>query len=101
MKQSRHIRSISFLFLAIFLATKLIGLHALTHTDDKGYLDHCEICHNIASNSHAPGIINDSMEPLIENNTVVLQKEFGIAYNFQVSGTLSTSHLFSRPPPIV
>lgn len=101
MEQSRHIRSISFLFLAIFLATKLIGLHALTHTDDKGYLDHCEICHNIASNDHAPGIINDPMEPLIENDSVILQKGIVIEYNFQVSGMLSTSYLFSRPPPIV
>ncbi|MCK0160883.1 hypothetical protein [Allomuricauda sp. F6463D] len=101
MKQIRHKRSLSCLFLVFFLATKLIGLHSLTHTDDNDYRDHCEICHNIASESHTPGITNDSIEPIIENNTIALQKEFGAEYNFQASGTLSVSHLFCRPPPVV
>lgn len=102
MKQNRLLNSVTYAFLVLFLATKLVGLHALTHHDDKeDYMDHCAICHNIASDTHAPGILNDSLEPLAKNIEFVLQKEIGSEYNFQVSSSIATSLLFSRPPPAV
>ncbi|MBW8199672.1 hypothetical protein [Flagellimonas abyssi] len=102
MKNSRFLNSITFAFLALFLATKLVGLHVLTHHDDtEGYLDHCAICHNIASDTHTPGILTDSHEPISEQIEIAVQQNIDSKYDFQVSGTLTTSQLFSRPPPTI
>ena len=101
MKQNRYRNNISYILLALFLATKLVGLHVITHSHDKDYLDHCAICHNIASDTHAPGILTDSTEPISEQIEIAVQKKVDSKYDFQVSGTLATSQLFSRPPPTI
>ena len=101
MKENRLKSSISFLFLAFFLATKLLGLHALTHNDDKDYQDHCEICHNIAADSHNPAVVLDYQEVIPQEVEFVLQKEIGTDYDFQVSYNSVPSLLFSRPPPSI
>jgi hypothetical protein len=99
MKKNRLSNSIAYGLFVLFLATKLVGLHALTHHNDTDdYLDHCEICLNIAHDSQSPGIVNDIVEPTIEN-TVVYYPKVNNSYFFEVSGTLTISHLFSRPPP--
>ncbi|MBR9853203.1 MAG: hypothetical protein GYB37_01305 [Algicola sp.] len=101
MKKNRLSNGIAYGLFVLFLATKLIGLHALTHHHDTGdYLDHCEICLNIAHDSQTPGIVNDTIEPTIEN-PVVFYPKVASTYYFQASGTLTKSHLFSRPPPSV
>lgn len=102
MKQSRFLNSLSYALLALFLATKLVGLHVLTHHDDtEGYMDHCAICHNIASDTHAPGILNDFSESISEQIEIAFQKEINPEYNFELTGTLAISQLFSRPPPTI
>ncbi|WP_421823824.1 hypothetical protein [Flagellimonas oceanensis] len=102
MKQSRLFNSLTYALLALFLATKLVGLHVISHHDDSdGYIDHCAICHNIASDSHAPGILSDTNESVSEPIEIAFQKEIESDYFFQVSGTLATSQLFSRPPPAI
>jgi hypothetical protein len=102
MKQSRLLNSFSYALLALFLATKLVGLHVISHHDDSdGYMDHCAICHNIASDTHALGILNDATASISEEIDIAVQQEIDSEYNFQVTGTLATSQLFSRPPPSV
>ncbi|ASV30748.1 hypothetical protein [Maribacter cobaltidurans] len=100
MKSNRLKNSISFIFLALFMATKLIGLHVLTH-DDPDCLDSCAICHNIAADSHTPAVLEDSGEPLSPAIEFVPQNEVAIGYDFQVSTTTCPSLLFSRPPPSI
>ncbi|MDF0717604.1 hypothetical protein PY092_15680 [Muricauda sp. 334s03] len=100
MKQSHFLNSLTYAFLALFLATKLIGLHVLTHHDDsESYLDDCAICHNIASDTHAPGILSDDFEAISERIEIAFQKEIDSEYSFVALGMLNTSFLFSRPPP--
>ena len=101
MKSNRLKNSISFIFLALFLATKLIGLHVLTHDDDTDYVDHCAICHNIAADSHMPALLDDPGEPLSPAIEFVPQNEVATGYDFQVSTTICPSLLFSRPPPSI
>lgn len=102
MKQNRLFNSLTYALLALFLATKLVGLHVLSHHDDsEGYMDHCAICHNIASDTHTPGILSDTNESISEPIEIAVHEEIDSDYFFQVSGTLATSQLFSRPPPAI
>ena len=99
MKANRLKNSISFIFLALFLATKLIGLHVLTHEDDKDYLGHCAICHNIVTDTHTPAVLHEPAELLSTNVEFALQDEIEAGYDFQISCSTCPSLLFSRPPP--
>ena len=101
MKSNRLKNSISFIFLALFLATKLIGLHVLTHQDDKDYVHHCAICHNIAADCHTPAVLDDSGEPFSPTIEFVLQNQITTGYDFEVSTNTCPSLLFSRPPPTI
>lgn len=99
MKANRLKNSISFMFLALFLATKLIGLHVLTHDDDTDYVDHCAICHNIATDNHTLALLNDPGESLSQNVDFVVHHKVEAGYDFQISCNTDPSLLFSRPPP--
>ena len=100
MKNSRLINSITYALLALFLATKLMGVHVLSHDDhQEDYLDHCAVCHNIASDIHVPIVLDNVIEPVSEHVEFVAKNDIASVYHFQVSGTLGTSFLFSRPPP--
>lgn len=101
MKQNRYRNNISYILLALFLATKLVGLHVITHSHDKDYLDHCAICHNIASDSHAPVVFVGTDEFILHEVEFVPQKEVSNAYDFQISSNPIPSLLFSRPPPSI
>ena len=101
MKSNRLKNSISFIFLALFLATKLIGLHVLTHDDDSDYVDHCAICHNIAVDIHTPAVLDDTGELLSPTIEFVPQNEVVTGYDFQVSASTWPSLHFSRPPPSI
>ena len=57
MKANRLKNSISFIFLALFLATKLIGLHVLTHDDDTDYAVSFE------SGGSAAELLGDFVDP--------------------------------------
>src|SRR5690554_3894314 len=90
---------ISFFFVALFLATKLLGLHGIAHGDDQRHLDHCAICHNIAADSHAPALLHEATDPLPPRLDFFLQNTVEAGYDYRISCTPCPSLLFSRPPP--
>jgi len=67
-----------------------------TTTIRKGF-----ICHNIASDIHALGILNDFSDPISGQIEIAVQKGIDSEYNFELTGTLAISQLFSRPPPTI
>lgn len=100
MLSNRLKNSISFLILALFLATKLIGLHMLTH-DDSGNEDRCVVCYNIAAESHTPAVPDDPEKLLFTTIEIVSQNEVVTGYDFQVSTNTCPRFFFSRPPPSI
>ncbi|RPD99958.1 hypothetical protein EGM88_01455 [Aureibaculum marinum] len=99
MKTSPFKNSITYLFLVLFLSMKLIGLHTLSHSDDKDHSLDCTICDHIISHNLTPVITTDIDDYEIENVEFVVQKEINNNYCFIASSSIESDQLFSRPPP--
>lgn len=101
MKTSRIKKSITFLFLTLFLSMKMVGLHELSHTNDKDYALHCAICDHAITNNLTPIITSDLQDFEIENIEVAVCKKIATTYQFLASNTIASNQLFSRPPPFL
>lgn len=90
--------SITYLFIILFLSIKMIGLHALTHEDDKNDT-HCEICDHAVINDSTPLATLSPQEFLIENTELIIGKPSIKRYRFINSYAIANDQLFCRPPP--
>ncbi len=93
--------SITFIFLALFLSAKMVGLHALTHADDKDHAIHCTICDHAIAHELTPVIASDFQEVKIVNPHFFVENDIINHYDFYNCGTITTDQLFSRPPPFL
>ena len=98
---SRNMRMILLTFAGLFLATKLLGLHVLTHQNDQSGADQCEICHIITADLQHAALSADANTSFQPTNTLILQKEISTVYAYQRISDTCSSVLFSRPPPFV
>jgi hypothetical protein len=98
---SRNMRMVLLTFAGLFLATKLLGLHVLTHQNDQSAADQCEICHIITADLQHAALSADTNTSFQPTNTLILQKEISTVYAYQRISDTCSSVLFSRPPPFV
>jgi len=78
----------------------MIGLHMLSHTDDKDHALHCSACaHTIAYNL-MPVFSTDSPCFKIENTEQIVQKTITKNYRFSFSNPMAIDRQLSRPPPV-
>ena len=99
MKTSQIKNNITYLFLVLFLSMKLVGLHALSHMNDKDHALSCTICDHIISHNLTPVISQDIEDYSIATIDFFVQKEIDNKYHFIASNTIESDQLFSRPPP--
>jgi len=99
MKVFRLKNSIIYVFLFLFLAVKIVGIHGLFHTEDKDHALKCIICDHAITHNLTP-TINSSLEFFyIENPEFPCQNEAINNYAFITSRTIAPGQLVSRPPP--
>lgn len=95
-----HIKqSLSLVFLALFLTTKMAGLHALTH-DDSDLNDDCAICHVIGTDHQTPVVLLEPDEFVPVIFYPVLQNQILSFRPVLLQDDLHSYYLFSRPPPV-
>ena len=99
MKASRIKNSITYFFVVLFLSMKLVGLHALSHTDDKDHAIHCTVCDFAITQNVTPVLAPDIQDFSIKNIEFVVEREITNNYSFVISSAITPSQLFSRPPP--
>lgn len=99
MKRSRFKNSITLFLLALFVTTKMGGLHVLTHANDKEHVAHCLICDHIIAHNITPVLAPDFEEYEINIVQFLVKKEIQRDYEFVLSHTIPINQLFSRPPP--
>jgi len=92
--------SIGFFFLTIFLMVKMAGLHVLAHDGDQDDYAHCIVSDYIVKSQHTPEIAPLDAEVLIVMVEPFPEVEISQEYSFLSVGILTSSQLFSRPPPI-
>ncbi|MFY0714078.1 hypothetical protein J1D01_10405 [Seonamhaeicola sp. NFXS20] len=80
---------------------KLVGLHTFCHdNDDDDDLDtSCKICELAITHNLTPVLSIQSQEFSIENTEIVNNHHVLVNYSFIISNTITSSKLFSRPPP--
>lgn len=101
MDQKRGIKVPLFLFAALFLATKLLGLHVFTHESDLSSTDQCEICHIVSADLQHAAQAEDAViafSPLVD---LGFAKVENTSYAFTHSTDTLYAKLFSRPPPMI
>ncbi|CAM3626085.1 DUF2946 domain-containing protein [Zobellia roscoffensis] len=101
MKIGRLRNSITFLLLALFITTKMAGLHVFSHIDEDDHGVECSICVHVNAINSTPAITPDSQGPVIENKAYVPHEAITEIYRFLVSSSIAPDQLFSRPPPFV
>jgi len=92
--------SIGFFFLTIFLMVKMAGLHVLAHDGDQDHYAHCIVSDYIVKSQHTPEIAPLDTEVLIVIVEPIPEVQISQEYSFLSVGILTSSQLFSRPPPI-
>ena len=98
MMMARIKYSLSLVFLALFLTTKMGGLHVLTH-DDSELNDDCAICHVLTTDQQTAVVLPESEEFVPATYYPVLQNQALFDRTILLQGDLHSYHLFSRPPP--
>lgn len=98
---SRNMRMVLLTFAGLFLATKLLGLHVLTHESDQSAADQCEICHIITADLQHSALSAGADVSFQFTNTLILPKEISTVYAYQRISDTCSSVLFSRPPPFI
>lgn len=93
--------SITYFFIILFLSLKMVGLHALTHDEDKDQELHCEVCDYATINNVIPILTPEAQEFYIENTELVIVRDNLNAYSFVTHKTITSSQLLSRPPPFL
>ena len=101
MKIGRLRNSITFLLLALFITTKMAGLHVFSHTDEDDHGVECSICLHVNAINLTPAITPESPNSVIQNTTYLLQETATEIYSFVGSSLIATDQLFSRPPPFI
>ncbi len=97
-----HIRnSIAYLFLALFLSMKLLGLHSLTHENDKEHDEHCVICDQAIINNLTPILTSNLQSIEIKSVELDINTEIIKKYNFIIISGICLDKLLSRPPPLL
>ncbi|MEO9893916.1 hypothetical protein [Aurantibacter sp.] len=91
--------SISILFLAIYILTKMGGLHVFTHESEEDHGDDCNVCIHVNTTNFTPAIVPNSQDVEIKNIEFLHKDELSKTYSFVVSNTINSDQLFSRPPP--
>ncbi|EPR74321.1 hypothetical protein ADIWIN_0663 [Winogradskyella psychrotolerans RS-3] len=79
----------------------MVGLHALTHDEDKEQDLHCEVCDYATINNVTPILTPETQEFYIENTELVIVRDNFNAYSFVTPKTITSSQLLSRPPPFL
>ncbi|UII78326.1 hypothetical protein [Flagellimonas sp. CMM7] len=90
---------ILFLFVTLFLSSKVAGLHVLTHDTDDVDVQHCELCDVTSSISFTPLLSTDN-EFSSPGNTLFIESKHikGTELVVFYKKLLENSSL-SRPPP--
>lgn len=91
-------QSLSLLFLAFFLTTKMAGLHVLTH-DDSDLKEDCAICHVLVTDHQTAVVLQEAEEFVPVASYPVFQEKQHVNPTVSYKGSLHSYHLFSRPPP--
>jgi len=91
--------NITYFFIILFLSLKMIGLHALTHDEDKDQELHCEVCDYATIHNVTPTLTPKAQESYIENTELAIVRDNLIDYCFVTPNTITSSQLFCRPPP--
>lgn len=78
---------------------KMVGLHVLSHTDDKDHAVHCVICDHSLSNNITPALSPEIQVIDITDLLSYPENKKHNDYHFVLIASLEVEHLFSRPPP--
>ncbi len=97
-EQFRNI--IASVFVALFVSTKLIGLHTLTHNDEGNHPDHCLVCEHMITNNFTPILPVSGQEITPNHSFIAIKSKVVTEYHFIYSDSDIPNPLFSRPPPI-
>ncbi len=92
---------IASVFLALFISTKLIGLHALTHSDDGNHPDYCLVCEHMITNNLTPILPVSEQNITFNYPFTPIEIKVIVEYHFVYGDSDIPNHLFSRPPPII
>ena len=101
MKNGLLKNSITYLFLALFLSTKMASFHVIEHAQDKEHALHCTICDHIITTNSTPVVVADVAEFTFENSEFYFPVQLNNHYSFEFSSEIGSDQLFSRPPPLV
>lgn len=79
----------------------MAGLHVLSHSNDDKEHDTCIVCDYAFTNNLIPTLAPKPSDFEIENFAFYIPLEIVNNYRYTVTGTIITTALFSRPPPIL
>ena len=99
MKGTRYNYITVYLFLALFLSTKMAGLHVLTHESDSDHLAHCITCELAVINNLTPVIPAEPTDFACTNVEIVVQNEATVYIDVYIDQSITPDQLFTRPPP--
>ncbi|RCU56622.1 hypothetical protein DU428_12070 [Oceanihabitans sediminis] len=78
---------------------KMVGLHTLSHEEDKDQVSHCVICDYAIAQKLTPCFHQVSDVFTVENNVPVVKKERFKHYSCVLLHNIAVNLLFCRPPP--
>ncbi|UMB60763.1 hypothetical protein MHL31_00785 [Lutibacter sp. A80] len=78
---------------------KLLGLHSLTHDNDKEHAAHCDICEQAIIHNSIPVLSTVLQSFEIQNIELITKSELINNYKFISSSGIYLDKLLSRPPP--
>ncbi|WP_179319541.1 hypothetical protein [Winogradskyella helgolandensis] len=93
--------SITYIFIILFLSIKMVGLHALTHEDDKSEDIHCAVCDYAVLHNLTPTLTPEPQDFSIENTELEIPRSIIKHYSFITSNAIASNQQFSRPPPFI
>ena len=93
-------QSLSLLFLAFFLMTKMAGFHVLTH-DDSDLSEDCAICQVLISDSQTLMVLDKIQEFTPTPEIVIPQEPDFLTPKVFLTSDRYSYYLFSRPPPSI
>lgn len=101
MKNSRLKNRVTYLFIFFFLSLKIVGLHGLSHIDDKDNTINCIVLDYVIANNLTP-VLNATLQDFeVENAQFIFHQEVYKSYNYITSNSVTVDQLFSRPPPFL
>ncbi|WP_147679181.1 hypothetical protein [Algibacter pacificus] len=97
-----HIKHIiAYFLLVIFLFVKVLGLHAISHSDSDKHHDNCVICNHAITHNLTPTLFPDTIDVQLEDIPILIPSNIVYNYRCVILSSNMARALFSRPPPVL